>query len=78
MAGSIHDYVVERLQANKGNWPVVAEQTGMSIRTIEKVARKESKAPRIDTLELLAAFFRKHPVVTKNNFGGSERRTPMG
>jgi hypothetical protein len=75
MAESIYDYVVERLQANKGSWPVIAKQTGMSIKTITKTANRTYDAPRIDTLETLAAFFRKHPVVIKNNFGGRDRTT---
>ena len=61
MRESIYDFVMGQLQASKGSWPAVAERTGMSIRTIGKIARREIKNPRIDKIQILADHFREHP-----------------
>jgi len=53
---SIHDFVVKRLQAQKGAWPAVSVGSGVPYGTLKKVATRESR-PRIDTLEKLAAYF---------------------
>jgi transcriptional regulator with XRE-family HTH domain len=55
---SIYGYVLDRLQAAKGGWPTVAEETGISIRTIEKIARQETKDPSVRLIEKLATYFR--------------------
>lgn len=55
---SIHEFVVEQLQEAKGRWPVVAEETGISRRTIEKIARRESRDPAVSLIERLAKYFR--------------------
>lgn len=57
---SLHDYVVERLQAYKYRWPHVARETGVSRRTIEKIARREIADPGITSIEKLARFFREN------------------
>jgi transcriptional regulator with XRE-family HTH domain len=59
MTDSIYEYVLEQLQAVKGTWPVVAEETGMSQRTIEKIARREVKDPGVSHIEKLAGYFRE-------------------
>jgi|GEM_PF-1663543 len=51
-------YVLEQLQASKGRWPAVAEGSGVSKRTIEKIASGEIDDPGVKKLEKLAAFFR--------------------
>ena len=56
---SIHEYVISRLQASKGRWPVIAEESGVSKRTIEKIARREIPNPGVLTVETLAAYFRE-------------------
>jgi len=58
MAISLHDYVVERLQATKGKWKAIEDQSGVSRRTFSKIARKEVKNPRIATVQKLADYFR--------------------
>ena len=58
MTDSIHDYVVNQLQAMKGRWPQVAADTGMSKRTIEKIARREFKDPAVSFIERLNKYFR--------------------
>lgn len=55
---SIYAYVMERLQAAKGNWPKVAEESGVPLRTLEKIARREIQDPGVSHVEKLAAYFR--------------------
>lgn len=61
MSESIHDYVVNQLQAAKGQWPRVAGDTGISKRTIEKIARREVKDPSVSFIERLNTYFRDRP-----------------
>jgi transcriptional regulator with XRE-family HTH domain len=56
----IHSYVLHELQAWKGRWPAVADGSGVSIRTIEKIARREIADPGVSHIEKLATFFAKH------------------
>ncbi len=58
MNTSIYDYVIASLEASKGRWPSVAEQSGVPKRTLEKIARKETENPGIQHIEKLAAYFR--------------------
>jgi hypothetical protein len=55
----MHDYVVDQLQAVKGNWSRVAEETGISKRTIEKIARREFRDPGVSFIERLNKHFRR-------------------
>ncbi len=56
---SIHDYVVSQLALHKGRWPVVARESGVSRRTIEKIARREIADPGVSLVEKLARYFRQ-------------------
>jgi transcriptional regulator with XRE-family HTH domain len=56
---SLHDFVVEHLEACRGTWPEVARATGLSKRTIEKIARREIADPGVSHIEKLAAYFRR-------------------
>lgn len=58
MNESIYLYVLGKLQEAKGDWPALAEETGMSLRTIEKIARREVKDPGVSHIEKLATYFR--------------------
>ena len=60
MNESIHAYVLEKLQEYKGRWTEVSEATGMSKRTIEKIARREVEDPRVSNVEALANYFRNN------------------
>jgi len=62
MSESLHDFVVASLQATKGRWPEVATGSGVSIRTLSKVARRETRSPTIGTVEKLAKYFREQHV----------------
>lgn len=59
MQESIYEFVLERLEGTKGQWPRVARESGVSRRTIEKIARKEVKDPGVSLIEKLAAYFRE-------------------
>lgn len=57
MKGSLHEYVIDQLQSTKGQWPTVAEESGVNIRTIEKIARREISDPGVSFIEKLARYF---------------------
>lgn len=59
MVESIYAFVLERLEASKGRWSQVASATGISKRTIEKIARREIKDPGVTHIETLATYFRE-------------------
>jgi DNA-binding phage protein len=58
MEEPIYLYVLSRLEASKGRWPVVARESGVSKRTLEKIARREIGDPRVSTVQRLADYFR--------------------
>lgn len=60
MNDSIYEFVLARLEQAKGGWPTVADGSGVSLRTIEKIARKEIKDPGVSHIEKLAGYFRGH------------------
>ena len=55
---TIHEYVLDRLKATKGNWPEVAAQSKVSYRTLKKIAAGLIVSPRVKHLEKLASYFR--------------------
>lgn len=57
MKDSLHDYVIDQLQGAKGQWPTVARESGVNIRTIEKIARREISDPGVSFIEKLARYF---------------------
>jgi hypothetical protein len=59
MTESIYKFVLERLQEAKGTWPTVAEETGIPLRTLEKIARREVEDPGVSKIEILARYFRE-------------------
>lgn len=58
MHESLHEYVLRQLQDAKGRWSEVAEESGVSKRTLEKIARREIEDPGVSHIEKLAAYFR--------------------
>lgn len=56
---SIHEYVLEKLSESRKEWPAIAEGSGVSIRTIEKIASREIEYPRVDKVEALANYFKQ-------------------
>lgn len=57
MSFPMHDYVLRQLEGAKGRWPKVAEESGVSIRTIEKIARREIIDPGVSHVQKLADYF---------------------
>lgn len=57
---SIYEFVMARLEQAKGGWPTVADESGVSLRTIEKIARREIKDPGVSHIEKLAIYFREN------------------
>ena len=54
---SMYEFVMTRLQSSKGSWNDVANGSGVSKRTIEKIARREIEDPGVSHIEKLAAYF---------------------
>lgn len=72
---SLHQFVLDKLEDSKGTWPTVAEESGVPLRTLEKIARQEIENPGIQHVERLARYFRS---IKQVNGGGSERRAAPG
>ncbi len=53
----MHRAVVEALLSARGHWPSIADDTGISRRTIEKIARREIVYPGVHHVETLHAYF---------------------
>ena len=53
----MYEFVLKELAAAKGNWSEVAEGSGVSKRTIEKIARREVLDPGVSLIEKLARYF---------------------
>lgn len=43
--------------AARGRWPVIADESGVPLRTIEKIARREVEDPRVSNIQKLADYF---------------------
>lgn len=56
---SLYEFVMAHLKRTKGGWPEVAEGSGVSVRTVEKIARGEIKDPGVSHIEKLAGYFRQ-------------------
>lgn len=59
MKPPIYEYVMEQLEASRGRWPEVAEGSGVSKRTLEKIARKEIVDPGVSHIQRLADYFER-------------------
>jgi hypothetical protein len=54
---SMYERVIANLEAYKGRWGEVADGSGVSKRTIEKIARKEIQDPGVSHIEALDRWF---------------------
>lgn len=59
MKETLHQYVLKKLESTKGRWSEVAEGSGVSKRTVEKIARREIEDPGVSHIEKLARYFRE-------------------
>lgn len=62
MSESILKFVLAQLAARKGQWPQIADESGISYRTLQKIGSGKIQMPRLDKVETLAEYFRKHPL----------------
>lgn len=76
MHESLHQFVLKRLNACKGEWPQVVAGSGIPLSTIARIASGETENPGVQQIEALAKFFRRSKKQT--NGGGSERRAGAG
>lgn len=61
MEQSIHEFVVTSLQERTRSYAEIARDSGVSQRTVEKIARREIADPGVSSVEKLAKYFRDHP-----------------
>lgn len=57
MTETMYEFVLAQLEAHKGKWPEVARGSDISVRSIEKIARREWKNPGVQHIEKLALYF---------------------
>lgn len=51
-------YLHRRLNEERGNWPTIANESGVPYGTLEKIAQGDTKNPQLKTIEPLLAWFR--------------------
>lgn len=56
---TLHEYVVARLIETRGRWPRIAAETGVSLRTLEKIARREIADPGVSHVQKLLDYFER-------------------
>lgn len=59
MEKTIYDSVLESLDKTKGSWSQVAEGSGVPKRTLEKIARRETKNPGVSHIQALFDYFER-------------------
>lgn len=52
-------YVLEQLELCRGEWPTVERDSGVSIRTIQKIAQGETVDPGVSTAQRLFDCFKR-------------------
>jgi hypothetical protein len=57
MQESIFERVLTKLDEYKGRWDEVAEGSGVPLRTLEKIGRRETTNPGIAHVDRLFAYF---------------------
>ncbi len=58
---NINAYLISELEARKREWRAIAEKSGVPYRTLEKIGRKQTKNPRLETAQMLVNFFQSNP-----------------
>jgi transcriptional regulator with XRE-family HTH domain len=62
MENGLYQFVMEQLANAAVSYREIAEGSGVSRRTIEKIARREIESPGIQKIEKLAEYFRREQV----------------
>lgn len=52
------EYVLQKLEREKGRLPLVAREAGISYKTLQKIASKDTHSPRIHQVQKLYDYFR--------------------
>jgi len=80
MPVSIHRFVVDSLNACRGEWPHVVAETGVPMSTVARIANGETENPGVKHIEALATYFRWLEKITNKQVkrGESERRAAPG
>ena len=52
-------YVLQQLDASKGNLPAIARGTGVPYRTLQKISLRTVKDPGVSTVQKLHDYFRE-------------------
>jgi uncharacterized protein YerC len=58
METTLYRFVVENLQRRKAEWADIAQLTGLSVRTIQKIAHRQCADHGIHKMEILAKHFK--------------------
>ena len=58
METTMYDFVMYQLQERKGSWPAVSRGSGVSIKTLGKIARREIKDPGVSHVQALYDYFK--------------------
>jgi len=74
MGQSLHEFVIERLEESKGEWQSVADGSGVSRRTLEKIARREIADPGVSHIEIEPVESTDRLSVTLENDSGEDLR----
>jgi len=72
-----YDYVMERLAQKKGQWPSIAEASGVPKDTLVKVAQGKTD-PRASTVDRLVRYFRGIEVPADVPAGAGEQQPAAG
>ena len=67
MHTSILESVVTNLVAARSEWEAISEASGVPFGTLRKIGWRQTKNPRVDTVEKLAAYFRANPTKPKKS-----------
>ncbi len=63
MEPSLYDYVMAELQAPELTYQQISDGSGVSRRTVEKIARREIADPGVSHVQKLAEYFRNRSEV---------------
>lgn len=53
----MHAYVIQRLTESRGRWPEIAKAADVSLRTMQKIARREITDPGVSHIQKLYDHF---------------------
>lgn len=61
---SLYEFVLAHLRSGESTYQQISDGTGISRRTIEKIARQEIENPGVRNVETLATWFRERHAQT--------------